>query len=250
MLHSLLESIIRRKNPLFQLNKNLPTTVVAHLFGQKIRMKLRAQRLWLRGRNPTGLFLGRNVQFFNLSNIRWGRFVQLEDGVLLSALGAQPLELGDYVRLGAYCRVVISTTFDKPGRGIRIGDNVGIGEFAYIGGAGGLVIGDDCIIGQYFSTHPENHVFSDKNRLIREQGVRREGIHIGPNCWIGSKVTILDGVSLGAGCVVAAGAVVTKNFDDGSIIGGVPARLLKMRFLPPGYLEQKPLFRPVAILYS
>lgn len=250
MLRFLLESIIRRKNPSFRLAKNLPTTALVHLFLQKTGMKLRAQHLWLRGRNPSGLFLGRDVQFFNLPNIRWGQFVQLEDGVLLSALGTKPLILGDHVRLGAHSRVVISTTFDEPGRGIRIGKNVGIGEFAYLGGAGGMVIGDDCIIGQYFSTHPENHVFVDKNRLIREQGVRREGIRIGSNCWIGSKVTILDGVTLGAGCVVAAGAVVTKSFEDGSVIGGVPARLLKMRFLPPGHLEQKPLFRPEAILYS
>jgi acetyltransferase-like isoleucine patch superfamily enzyme len=52
---------------------------------------------------------------------------------------------------------------------------------------------------------------------------------IGPNCWIGSKVTILDGVTIGEGCVIAAGSVVTKSFPDYSVIGGVPARVLRSR---------------------
>jgi len=113
-----------------------------------------------------------------------------------------------------------------------VGNNVGISEFAYIGGAGGVKIGSDTIVGQYFSTHPENHIFATTDRKIREQGVTRLGIEIGPNCWIGSKVTILDGVRLGRSCVVAAGSVVNSAFPDYAIIGGVPARLLRMRETP------------------
>jgi acetyltransferase-like isoleucine patch superfamily enzyme len=113
------------------------------------------------------------------------------------------------------------------GSHIAIGNNVGIGEFAYLGGAGGLDIGDDCIVGQYFSCHPENHCFNDPTQLIRLQGTTRQGIRIGRNCWIGSKVTILDGVTIGENCVIAAGAVVTKNMPPNSVIGGVPARVIK-----------------------
>jgi acetyltransferase-like isoleucine patch superfamily enzyme len=98
-----------------------------------------------------------------------------------------------------------------------------------LGGAGGLEIGDECIIGQYLSCHPENHVSGDLEVAIRHQGVTRKGIKIGPNCWIGSKVTILDGVEIGKGCIIAAGAVVTKSFPSNSVIGGVPAKLLKSR---------------------
>jgi acetyltransferase-like isoleucine patch superfamily enzyme len=122
---------------------------------------------------------------------------------------------------------VISTSFNNLGSHIYIGENVGIGEFAYLGGGGGLEIGNDCIVGQYFSCHPENHNYEDPKQLIREQGVSRKGIIIGSNCWIGAKVTILDGVIIGSNCVIAAGAVVTKSMPSNSVIGGVPARVIK-----------------------
>jgi acetyltransferase-like isoleucine patch superfamily enzyme len=69
----------------------------------------------------------------------------------------------------------------------------------------------------------------DLNLAIRLQGVSRKGIKIGKNCWIGSKVTILDGVEIGDSCIVAAGAVVNKSFPSNSVIGGVPAKILKSR---------------------
>ena len=80
-------------------------------------------------------------------------------------------------------------------------------------------------------SHDEKFVynFADINTPIRLQGVTRKGIKIGNNCWIGSKVTILDGVEIGDGCVIAAGAVVQTSFPPNSVIGGVPARILKQR---------------------
>ena len=95
------------------------------------------------------------------------------------------------------------------------------------GGGGGVEIGDDTIIGSYFSCHPESHVFDNPSIPIRLQGLSRQGIRIGKGCWIGSEVTILDGVEIGDNSVVAAGAVVTKSFPENSIIGGVPARLIR-----------------------
>lgn len=65
--------------------------------------------------------------------------------------------------------------------------------------------------------------------LIKNQGVSNKGIKIGNNCWIGSNVTFLDGSELADGCVVAAGAVVTKKFSENSVIGGVSAKIIKIR---------------------
>ena len=131
------------------------------------------------------------------------------------------------MRIGAFSRLVVGTSFTNLGKYIKIGNNVGIGEFAYLGGGGGLEIGDDCIIGQYLSCHPENHNFNNPKVLIRLQGVTRKGIKIGKNCWIGAKVTILDGVEIGNNCVIAAGAVVRSSMPSHTVIGGVPARILK-----------------------
>jgi len=227
MLKSLIVNIIRRKNPDFKMDDVVSSKLILELALKKVIQKMRGARLLLSFRLPKQIYLGRSVQFFNLSNIKFGKWVQLEDYVYVSGLSKAPVEFGNNVRIGAFSQVIASTSFNEIGEFIKIGNNVGIGEFSYLGGAGGLEIGDDCIIGQFFSCHPENHKFEEPNKLIRLQGVERKGIQIGKNCWIGSKVTILDGVTIGDNCVIAAGAVVTKNMPSNSVIGGVPARVLR-----------------------
>ena len=228
-MKSLVEKVIRLRNSEFRFDDNLNSgALISFVWGQFWSL-IRGWKLVLRFRNPRMAMLGKRVSFFNLSKIRFGRFMKLGDQVYLSALGSDGITFGDNVGIGAYSRVVVSTSLNQIGTYIRIGNNVGIGEFAYLGGAGGLEIGDDCIVGQYFSCHPENHNYSTQNIPIRMQGVNRKGINIGKNCWIGSKVTILDGVTIGDGCILAAGSVVTKSFPANSIIGGVPAKFLKGR---------------------
>ncbi len=246
MLKEILQRLVRRKNPHFRWDDSITLGQILSLACTKGLAWLRAWRLLLYGRVPRMLFLGRGVRFFNLANIHFGRWVQLEDHVFVSALSRRPVTFGDNVRIGAFSRIVAATSFDHVGSYIRIGNNVGIGEFAYLGGGGGLEIGDDCIIGQYLSCHPENHNFGCSDRPIRLQGVTRKGIRIGRNCWIGSKVTILDGVTIGDNCVIAAGAVVTKSMPPDSVIGGVPARVLKHigpddRAITPPRAEEVPV---------
>lgn len=226
-MRALILYILKKKNPDFDLDRSVTSGVLLSLCWQKALCLIRSWRLLFFGKIPKWLFLGKGVQFFNIANMRFGKFVQLEDYVYLNALGTQALELGNNVKIGAYSRLIISTSFNDVGSFIKIGDNVGLGEFAYLGGAGGLEIGADCIIGQYLSCHPENHQFEDTSQLIRHQGVVRKGIKIGRNCWIGAKVTILDGVVIGDNCVIAAGAVVTKSMPANSVIGGLPAKVIK-----------------------
>jgi len=228
-MKQVLEKIIRMRNPLFRFDQEVSLGMLMALFVDKGLAFMRGFKMILLWKNPKRIMLGKNVSFFYSQNISFGRFVKLDDGVFLSGLGKGKLVLGDHVSIGAYSRLIISTSFNNLGKHITIGHNVGIGEFAYLGGGGGLTIGDDCIIGQYLSCHPENHEYSNRQDLIRHQGVSRKGIVIGSNCWIGSKVTILDGVTIGNHCVIAAGAVVTQSMPDYSVVGGVPARLLKSR---------------------
>lgn len=225
----LLEHIIRLRNPAFRFDEALNTGALFSFACLQAICMLRGLRLLISFRSPKGMMLGRGVRFFNMSKITWGRFFKAGDYVFISALAREGIHFGNNVGIGAFSRIVVSTSLNNIGAYIRIGNNVGIGEFAYLGGGGGLEIGDDSIIGQYLSCHPENHIYSDSEMLIRLQGVTRRGIRIGRNCWIGSKVTILDGVDIGEGCIVAAGAVITRSMPPNAIIGGVPAKVIKER---------------------
>jgi acetyltransferase-like isoleucine patch superfamily enzyme len=228
VLTNLLEKYIQKsKNKDFTFDEKLSSRVLFTFFIEKVFSLLRGIKFYYFNQRGKLVFFGINVRLFNRGNMSFGNNINIGDYVKLSALGKDKLELGNNVNIGSHSQVIISTSFNNLGEFIKVGDNVGIGEFSYIGGGGGTIIGQDTIIGQYFSTHPENHNFLNKNLLIREQGTTRKGINIGKNCWIGAKVTILDGVIIADGCVVAAGSVITKSFDKNSIIGGVPAKLIK-----------------------
>jgi acetyltransferase-like isoleucine patch superfamily enzyme len=220
---------IRKRNPDFVIDNAVSSRfLVVYMLSLAVKV-IRGSKLLFMGRNPKGMILSSGVDITYLSKIQWGKFLKLGKHVRLSGLGKEGIVFGDNVSIGDYSQVIVATTLQNIGKGIHIGHHVGIGEFAYLGGAGGLSIGDDCIIGQYFSCHPENHNFKDESSLIRHQGVQRKGIMIDKNCWIGSKVTILDGVTIGYGCVIAAGAVVNQSFPENSIIGGVPAKIIGQR---------------------
>jgi acetyltransferase-like isoleucine patch superfamily enzyme len=226
----LFEKFIQRRNPNFKFDESISFGMVMEfMFDQALRL-MRGMRTLIFFKNPKAILLGKGVRMRYISKISWGKFVKLDDHVTLSALGKDGISIGDNSGIGAFSRLIVSTTWNNPGAFIKIGKSVGIGEHAYLGGAGGLEIGDECIVGQYFSCHPENHIFENNEIAIRHQGTTRRGIKIGNNCWIGSKVSVLDGVEIGEGCVIAAGSVVNKSFPAGSVIGGVPAKLLKDRF--------------------
>lgn len=223
------QKIIQLRNPDFKFDEALNSRALIQFIWIQIGGLIRGLKVALLFKNPKGMLLGKGVAFFNISKIKYGKFLRLGNQVYVSALSKNGIQFGDNVSIGAFSRVIVSTSLNNIGNQITIGNNVGIGEFAYLGGAGGLEIGDECIVGQYLSCHPENHNYEDLSLSIRHQGVSRKGIKIGKNCWIGSKVTILDGVQIGDGSIIAAGSVVTKSFPENSIIGGVPAKLLKTR---------------------
>jgi acetyltransferase-like isoleucine patch superfamily enzyme len=224
----IVEKLIQMRNPTFTFGHGVTNGTILHLLKQ-------FGFAWLRGffSGFRLVFLERGVRINGTVDL--GSGVKIGEFTRISALGDTFLTIGDASSIGAFSRLIVSTNYQDLSGYIDIGARVGIGEYAYLGGAGGLEIGDDCIVGQYLSCHPENHIYSDNLKLIREQGVTRKGIKIGKNCWIGSKVTILDGVDIGDGCVIAAGAVVTTSFGPGQVLGGVPAKVIKARKNTPEY---------------
>jgi acetyltransferase-like isoleucine patch superfamily enzyme len=95
--------------------------------------------------------------------------------------------------------------------------------------AGRVRIGDGVRIAGHAALFGENHVFADPDRPIWHQGQESRGIVVGDDVWIGTHAVICDGVTVGDHSVVAAGAVVTRDVSPYSLIGGVPARVLRDR---------------------
>jgi acetyltransferase-like isoleucine patch superfamily enzyme len=121
------------------------------------------------------------------------------------------------------------TSYDSGHGYFEIGDYSYIGCNAVMGAGGGICIGNHVLIGQSVNIHAENHRFADANLRIDQQGVSYQGVIIKDDVWIGSKTTILDGVTIGQGAVIGAGAVVTKSIPPYAIAIGVPARIIGTR---------------------
>lgn len=114
------------------------------------------------------------------------------------------------------------------GKGISLGARSGIGIDADLHGT--ITIGDDVMMGPRVTIHSRNHRTDDVTRPMNTQGFEEdEPVVIGDDVWIGSNVTILPGVHVGSGSILAAGAVVTKDVPPYSVAGGVPAKVLRSR---------------------
>jgi len=139
-----------------------------------------------------------------------------------------PFVEGDAKRVGRgsfYLDQIVWLNGDK----IEIGDNVGFNWGCYVNGYGGLVIGDDTIIGPSTLIHTANHEMDDLDRPISGQGWKAAPVHIGSGCWIGMGACILPGVRIADGCVIGAGSVVVSDVEELSIAVGNPARVVRSR---------------------
>lgn len=130
-------------------------------------------------------------------------------------------------RAGADINVEAGAYFGS-GKGLVIGDRSGIGIEADIHGP--VTIGNDVMMGPRCTILTRNHRIEDVSIPMSRQGFAEyQPVVIEDDVWIGANVTIMPGVRVGAGSVLAAGAVVVRDVEPFSIMGGVPARLLRSR---------------------
>lgn len=114
---------------------------------------------------------------------------------------------------------------------VIIGDNLGMNTNACIGAADGgcIIIGDNVMIAQNVVLRACDHSFKDPDIAMCDQGYNTGTIKIGDDCWIAANAVITRNVIIGAHSIVAAGAVVTSDIEPYSVVGGVPAKLIRMR---------------------
>ncbi|RME46904.1 MAG: acyltransferase [Chloroflexi bacterium] len=235
MIRILLQETVRKikQQPDYTIDPLLPTTGVITLVKERglsyIRGLLRRPFL-AECRGP--LFVGRRVQLLNTRRMHFGRGVTLEDDVKIDALSSEGVWLGDNVSVGRFSVIECTGVITHLGKGFRIGANSNLGDYNFVGAAGGVSIGENVLIGQHVRFHSENHVFTRTDIPIKAQGVTNEGIVVEDDVWLGSGVVVLDGVHIGRGAVVAAGSVVNRDIPAYTVAGGVPAKVLKQRKAP------------------
>lgn len=152
----------------------------------------------------------------------------------ITLLGENRIRIGDNTRIERGC---VLTAWKQTADGgqhnplIQIGCNCSIGEYNHITSTNNIKIGDNLLTGRWVTITDNSHGNTNFESLIESPIMRpvvsKGPVVIGNNVWIGDKATILPGVNIGDGVVVAANSVVTKDIPSYSVVGGNPAKIIK-----------------------
>lgn len=132
------------------------------------------------------------------------------------------------IRLSGDNRIGSWSIFQGSGS-LVIGKRTFCGDFCVFGVNDSLIIGDDVMIAPAVTIRDTDHSIDRTDIPMNKQGIKTSPVIIENDVWIGHGATILKGVKIGTGSVVSAGAVVTRNVAPYSIVGGIPAKLIKQR---------------------
>jgi acetyltransferase-like isoleucine patch superfamily enzyme len=147
----------------------------------------------------------------------------------------QLVELGIGVMLGEHAWLNAKDDRGTEEPTLTIGDGVYIGRFVQINAWRRVVIEKEAMIGDRVFISDADHNFQDAAVPIKRQGDRFVGeVYLREGCWVGIGAVILPGVTIGRNAVVAANSVVTHSVPDRALVGGVPARIIKMLEGSPG----------------
>lgn len=160
--------------------------------------------------------------FVNGRSKKSGARLFLDSGVCIT--GYANIEFGDNIRI-----MRNSSIYADTGK-VTMGNNISINYNSSIAANGGEIrLGNDVLIAQNVVIRAANHSFKSIHTPIIDQGFEGGVISIGDGCWIAANAVITRNVTIGEHSIVAAGAVVTKDVEPFSIVGGVPAKLIKNR---------------------
>lgn len=115
------------------------------------------------------------------------------------------------------------------GRNLNVGNDVDFAKDVLITTDGGVFIGDRVLIGYGSKILSSNHIIPEGRGPVFYAGHEKKPVSIGDDVWIGANCTVLPGVTIGEGAVLAAGSVVTKDVPPFAIVGGVPSKVIRIR---------------------
>lgn len=177
----------------------------ARLLGRYLRRRLFTVAGW-RWRSDGLLFLGRGlqIQIAKRARVDFGRFVWVGDGTKIRCHEGE-VSIGAKTVLGQECTI---SAFKR------------------------VRIGEQCVIADRAMFIDFDHGVVEVERPIRHQGIYMRDVVVGSNCWIGYGACILRGVTIGDNAIVGTNSVVTRDVPANAVVGGVPAKLIRMREAP------------------
>ncbi len=161
-----------------------------------------------------------------------GRRITL-DGMLFLGGGVK-LQIGRTARLhfGRWVWIGHGTKIRCHEGEVRIGDKTVLGQECTISAYQRISIGEQCIVADRVMLIDFDHNVAHVERPIRVQGIYKRDVRVGSNVWIGYGAQILRGVTIGDNAIIGASAVVTKDVPANAVVGGSPARVIRMREAP------------------
>ena len=177
------------------------------------------------GQAGRGVVFGMDVWFRHPMKVRIGDGVIVDDGAMLDAKGSA----NRGITLGKGCYIGRGSVLSCKEGDIEFGDFVNISTWCNISSNSSIIIGERTLLGPYTSMFATSHNFDDPDTAPLDQGWTSKGIKVGANCWLGARVSVLDGVAIGANTVVGTASVVTADLPEKAVAVGAPARVVKER---------------------
>ncbi|NQU40263.1 MAG: acyltransferase [Lentisphaerae bacterium] len=182
-----------------------------------------------------GVLFGRNITLRHPSKIHLGDGVIIDDNAVIDAKG----ENNDGIRLDAQVFIGRGTIVYCKGGSVHLESGVNVSSRCTLFSSNALTIGRGTVIGAYsYLLSGGEYDYQDPTPFAEQNGMQTRGpLLVGANCWIGTRVTVLDAACIGEHCVIGAGSVVNRPLIAHTLAAGVPARILKR--IDPAAPEQK-----------
>jgi acetyltransferase-like isoleucine patch superfamily enzyme len=189
----------------FLARNRMLTPKYARLLGRYLRRRLFTVAGW-RWQTAGMLFLGRRleIQIGRRGEVRFGRFVWLGDGTKIR------------------CHEGV----------VDIGDKTVFGQECTISAYQRVRIGEQCVIADRAMFIDFDHGVVEVERPIRQQGIYKRDLIVGSNVWVGYGACLLRGVRIGDNAIIGSNSVVTRDVPANAVVGGVPAKVIRMREAP------------------